>query len=122
MLTMRYHIAEISFSEDLTQPDSKVLPVGLLLLGEIQGLSFALLAMRKSVQVAHLPRIVQKLIADFPALMARQITELIKNKQDIDVMIECFEDSLRNSFFVSDLKTHLELDLGIKSSKNDAYA
>lgn len=118
MKQLRYHIATISFNPDLVDPEAKGCPVGLLFVGETGTDAVALLALGHRPRFAdRLPTVMRSILDDFPALMVAQLDEMLKDQgsTSIDGIMEAFEDSLRNSFFVSDLKMNQYVDVPLET-------
>lgn len=106
-MRLRYHRATISFCGDLLRPEeSPSIPVGVLLLAEAKGVAVAMLAVNKNVELPQtLPEVVRQIVADFPRLVQAQLEQILHSDAgaSIDSIMEVFEDSLRNSFHVSEL-------------------
>ena len=106
-MKIRQHIATISFCTNLTGANSEAIPVGVLILGERTDHAMALLLVREDAAFFDtLPRLIRSIVKDFPQMLQAQLEEILENDNggSIDSVMKCFEDSRRNSFFVSDLK------------------
>jgi hypothetical protein len=113
-MKLRYHIATISFCPNLTKPDSKAIPVGILMVGECAEQAMAFLAVREDrALLESLPPLIRSVVQDFPKLLQGQLEEILTNNgsSSIDSIMNIFEESLRNSFFVSDLKLSQQLHI-----------
>jgi hypothetical protein len=114
-MKLRYHQATISFCPDLLNPDQAgAVFVGVLLLGETANMAVALLTVTKELALPDtLPTVVKELAADFPRLVQAQLEQILKSDANtsIDTIMEVFEDSLRNSFYVSDLLMNQEVEI-----------
>lgn len=114
-MKVRHHIATISFCRNLTVANSEVVPVGVLMVGELpSGHAMDLLVVREDpALLASLPPLIRAIVADFPHLIQAQLTEILERDGDtsIDTVMTEFEESLRNSFFVSELLWNQELEV-----------
>lgn len=107
-MKLRYHIATISFCPDLLDPEGvPSVPMGVLLLGESTGRSVALLVVNREPTLPEsLHGVIREIIQQFPAILQSQLESILHSDagRSIDTIMQVFEDSLRNSFFVSDLR------------------
>jgi hypothetical protein len=106
-MKLRYHIATISFCPDLLNPEAAAsVPVGVLLVGESSDQAVALLAVnREPALPAGLPDVVREIVGQFPLILQAQLESILHSDagRSIDSIMREFEDSLRNSFYLSDL-------------------
>lgn len=113
-MKLRYHIATLSFCPDLLDPEAASIPVGILLLAEAAGQGVALLAVDKNLPLSEaLPPVVREIVGQFPQLVQAQLESILQSDAgaNIDTIMEVFEDSLRNSFYVSDLQLNQIIDI-----------
>lgn len=120
-MKLRYHIATISFCTDLLNPEAAPsIPVGVLLLGEAKGLAVALLAVSRNLPLPDsCPPVVREIAEQFPQLVQAQLEEILRSdaRTSIDEIMKVFEDSLRNSFFVSDLQLNQVVEIPVLKSE-----
>lgn len=113
-MKIRQHIATISFCTSLTAASSEAIPVAVLILNERTDHGMALLLVREDAAFFDkLPKLIRSIVKDFPRMLQAQLEEILENDggDSIDSVMQSFEDSLRNSFFVSDLKWSEEIVL-----------
>lgn len=114
-MKLRYHQATISFCPDLLNPDGVApIPVGVLLLAEAEDIAAALLTVDSHPALPEsLPLVVREIAKDFPRLVSAQLEQILHSdaSASIDTMMQMFEDSLRNSFYVSDLKLNQKIEV-----------
>lgn len=124
----RYHLATVSFSTDLVCPESPSVPIGAFAVGETDGVAVAVLAVQKAPPVTTpLPNIVLAMLERFPDLLIAQLNELLQTGRavPVDEVLEQFEDSLRNSFHVSEVRTQDAVELqaaGLGADQRDDAA
>ena len=115
-MRLRYHHATISFCPNLRNPEgADPIPLGVLFLGEADGFSVAMLKMKRELEVpGDMPEVVTEIVRDMPRLLEAQIMEALKaGGCNIDTIMSTFEDSLRNSFYVSHVKMNQVLDVEV---------
>ncbi len=110
----RFHIAVISFCADLVSPEAEAVPAGLLVVGELEDRGFAMLQTDQSPELPELPAYMAALVSDFQQLLRAQLEDLLSQdalRQDLDALMDAFEESLRNSFYISHLERGVEIEL-----------
>lgn len=123
-MKLRYHIATISFCSNLTKADSEAIPVGILFVGESADQAMALLLVRDDQAfLDRLPRLIRSIVKDFPQMLQAQLEEILQSEDDgsIDNVMRVFEESLRNSFFVSDLQWDQEITVPARHAVGEPW-
>jgi hypothetical protein len=124
-MKVRYHIATISFCTNLTTAESDSIPVGILMVGTSDQHAMALLAVREDHGLLDsLPPLIRSIVKDFPQMLQAQLEEILASADNgsIDNVMRVFEESLRNSFFVSDLRWNQEFDVpGATSARDEPW-
>lgn len=110
MKKMTYRGAILSFCEDLTDPDARSLPVGVLLIGDLDGSRFgAAIVLQPKVDNIF----VSEHLSDALAIVKEHITDVMKEKPEAaaeDVLHELYL-RLRNSLFVSSIGDEQQVEV-----------
>ncbi|MBX3269857.1 MAG: hypothetical protein KF729_06330 [Sandaracinaceae bacterium] len=108
-MRLRYQTAVVSFCLDLTDPRGYSIPVGVLLVGQSEGLGVAAataLRTDRLVTSGFLDPISSEIIGDLLALLQAHVNEAIQaNDGNVDVsdVLLSLRSSLRNSLYVSSI-------------------
>lgn len=108
-MKLRYQTAVVSFCLDLTDPSGASIPVGVLLIGQSDGLGVAAATALRTdglVRTGILDPISSEILGDLLALLQDHVNEAIRaNDGNVDVseVLLTLRSSLRNSLYVSSI-------------------
>ena len=103
-MKLHYRKALVSFCQDLTNPESSSVPVGILLVAEGENGSLVATAAGIWAGILKLDPISREIITDLPQLIKRHLSEVrgsLGPNANIDSVLFGLHDTLRNSLHVS---------------------